>query len=382
MSGGTSPQGHGTSPQGHGTSPQGHGTSPQGHGTSPQGHGTSPQAGAAASEEPGRTRRGTLSRLRAAGQWLVAALVLFFLGRLLARHWAELQTTDWQVDVPLLLGAYGLLALAWLALVANWRWLLGRLGARLDLPAAWRIWFLSNIVRYVPGNIWQYLGMVYLGAQAGVARTTTLASILIYQAASVVAGLVAAGGVYLLAGRPDLLAGLVPGASGQVPWSLSLAGLALALALAALVCYPPLINAALRWVFRLLGREPLQISLTAGDLAQFFLQRLGIWLLQGAAFALFVQSLVPLTWPDAPVVGAAFVLSWVVGFVSLLTPSGLGVREAAQTALLAVVLPVPVAVALALLSRLWLVGGELAGAGIGLLVGRPRGRPAPEAPGA
>jgi uncharacterized membrane protein YbhN (UPF0104 family) len=327
---------------------------------------------------------GRLARWKGVGQWLVVALVLFFLGRVLVRHWGELQATQWQVNVPILLGSYGLLGLTWLALVANWRWLMRRMGAPLRLGVAWRIWFLSNIVRYVPGNIWQFLGMVYLCAQEGVARTTTLASILIYQVTSVVAGLVAAGATYLAVGRLDLLAGGAQETAGRLPWHISLGGLVAALALAVVVCYPPLINGALRWLFRLLRREPVQVDLRVSDLAQFFLQRLGIWFLHGAAFAVFVRSVYPVTWADFPTLGAAFALSWVAGFVSLLTPSGLGVREAVQTALLGVVLPLPVSVALALLSRLWLMGGELAGAGFGLVLGRWRRtrEAAPEVPGA
>jgi hypothetical protein len=97
---------------------------------------------------------------------------------------------------------------------------------------------------------------------------------------------------------------------------------------------------------------------------------LGIWVLQGLAFAIFVKAVYPTSVVDFPLLGAAFVLSWVIGFVSLLTPSGLGVREAAQSALLATVLPLPVSVALALLSRVWLIAGEVAGAAVGLALGR------------
>jgi len=73
---------------------------------------------------------------------------------------------------------------------------------------------------------------------------------------------------------------------------------------------------------------------------------------------------------DLPAVAASFVASWVVGFLSLLTPSGLGVREAVQAGLLSLVVPWPVAVALAILSRIWLIAGEVTGAGLGLALGR------------
>jgi len=330
------------------------------------------------------TRAGVrLERLKPVGQWLLVALVLFFLGRVLARRWDELRTIEWQINLPLLVCSYLLLGAAWLALVANWRWLMLHMGASLRMGTAWRIWFLSNIVRYIPGNVWQFLGMVYLCEKEGISRTRTLASILVYQTASVASGLLAAGAVYLLAGQDMGRLGGESGSlqilSGRLPLWAGLGLVAGASLLSLTVCMPPVMNAFLRSLFRLLRRQPVQIELSVGDLARFFAQRLAIWALQGLGFALFVRSVYPASLGLFPVLAAAFVLSWVIGFVSLLTPSGLGVREASQTALLATVLPLPVSVALALTSRLWLIVGEIAGAGIGLILGRReqrRDRPA------
>lgn len=327
------------------------------------------------------TDQGSVRRwLKPACQALLVAIVLFFLGRVLVRRWDELQAIHWQIDVPLLAGSFGLLSLAWLALVANWRWLMSHMGAPLGLAAAWRIWFLSNIVRYIPGNVWQFLGMVYLCEKEGIARTRTAASILVYQAASVASGLLAGGAVFLLdGGMPG------PADSGAAPSSpltgTNLALIAAASFLALAVCTPLVMNWGLRRLFALLHREPVQIELGLGDLARFFVQRLLIWVLQGAAFAVLVRSIYPAPPATFPILGAAFALSWVLGFVTLLTPSGLGVREAAQTALLAAVLPLPASVALALLSRLWLIAGEAGATALGLALGRrDRRATAAEAP--
>lgn len=304
-------------------------------------------------------RKTWFARIKPVGQWLLVALVLFFLVRVLVLQWDELRAVEWQVDLPILVGSYVLLGLAWLALVANWRWLMERIGASLGLGVSWRIWFLSNIVRYIPGNVWQYLGMAYLCHQEGIATATTLASIVLYQVVSVASGLALAGGIYLAAGQAPVLPREMPA------WSL--AGLVI---VAVVVCYPPLMNWVLRRIFWLLRREPVQVELALGDVARFFLHRAGVWVLQGLAFAILVRSIYPVDLADLPAVAASFVVSWVIGFLSLLTPSGLGVREAVQAGLLALIVPVPVAVALAFLSRLWLVAGEAVGAGIGLAIGR------------
>jgi uncharacterized membrane protein YbhN (UPF0104 family) len=311
-----------------------------------------------------------LARLKPVGQWLLVALVLYFLGRVLVLHWNEVKAVEWQVELPILAGSYVLLALAWLALVANWRWIMGRMGASLGFGSSWRIWFLSNIVRYIPGNVWQFLGMVYLCRQEGIAAATTLASIVIYQVVTVASGLALAGGVYLAAGHVGPAGERPSAASAVLPWQVPTWALAGLVVLMVLVCYPPLMNWLLRQGFRLLRREPVQVPLTVGDVARFFAQRLGIWVLQGLAFAILVRSIYPVDLFDLPGIAASFVVSWVIGFLSLLTPSGLGVREAVQAGLLALFVPLPVAVALAILSRIWLITGEVVAAGIGLAIGR------------
>src|SRR4030095_14078882 len=51
------------------------------------------------------------------------------------------------------------------------------------------------------------------------------------------------------------------------------------------------------------------------------------WAVTGVAFATLVASLYPLAATDVPVVVAAYAAAYAVGFLALLTPAGLGVRE-------------------------------------------------------
>jgi len=100
------------------------------------------------------------------------------------------------------------------------------------------------------------------------------------------------------------------------------------------------------------------------------------WLLTGLAFAVFVRSLYPLPAAEVPLVAAAYAAAYAAGFLSLLTPAGLGVREGVLVVALAPVLPAGPALVVALLSRLWMMAFELLGAGVALAVERrpDRGR--------
>ena len=94
------------------------------------------------------------------------------------------------------------------------------------------------------------------------------------------------------------------------------------------------------------------------------------WAVTGLAFAALVASLYPLAPGDVPVVVAAYAAAYAAGFLALLTPAGLGIREGVLVVALAPVLPAGPALVVALLSRLWMMLVELAGAAVAHLVAR------------
>lgn len=79
----------------------------------------------------------------------------------------------------------------------------------------------------------------------------------------------------------------------------------------------------------------------------------------GASLWLLCKSLTEANPSQLPQVISAFCLSWIIGFLSFLTPAGLGVREGALAFLLQPSFPLFAAAALALLSRVWWILGDV-----------------------
>ena len=94
---------------------------------------------------------------RAQPIFLVVALI--FVAVLLRSQWAELRAHTWQLQPGWLLISALLLLASWAMEIGIWRHLLALVGGRLPYAPAIRIWFLSAIVRYIPGNVWQPLSM-------------------------------------------------------------------------------------------------------------------------------------------------------------------------------------------------------------------------------
>jgi uncharacterized membrane protein YbhN (UPF0104 family) len=286
----------------------------------------------------------------------VLAVVAGFFVATLAARWNDVISLKWRLEPGLFAVATVLLALSYGLVAGLWGLALHR-AAGTRLAAGARIWFVSNLARYVPGNVWSYVGAVELARREGVARRTTLAVMALTQVLSV--------GVALLVGLPVLVA---ERARLGRPALLGAVVVLVAAALAA-IFRRQLLGLARR---RLPGLDPADLTPSAGTVALLTVGYAAYWAVTGVAFAALVASLYPLDPTDVPVVVAAYAAAYAVGFLALLTPAGLGVREGVLVVALAPVLPAGPALVVALISRLWMMLVELAGAAVAHLVARRR----------
>ena len=314
----------------------------------------------------GGPRRGRAGRWRTA---VVVAVVLACVAAALRSQWREVAAAEWRLEPGMLALATVLLGVSFL-LVA-WLWGVA-LAERAEVPVrrGARIWFLANLARYVPGNVWSYVGAVELARKEGASRHDTLAVMALTQLLSV--------GVAVVVGLPVLVA-----ERASLGRAALVGGAAVAAGAAALVLARRPLQGLLARRFpgvrlaELLPSPARAVRLGAGYLLY--------WAVTGLAFAAFVRSLHPLAAADIPVTVAAYAAAYAAGFLALFTPAGLGVRETVLVVAMSGVLPAGPAVAVAVGSRLWMTVVELAGAGLAhLLAGRapPAEAPAEAAAGA
>lgn len=293
-------------------------------------------------------------------QPLFLGLALLFIGLLVRSQWSELSQHYWRLH-PGWLALSGLAMLGgWAVEVALWRAALARLGGRLSYPAALRIWFASILVRYIPGNVWQPLGMTVLARREGVRVEATVGSIALFQAVNLLAVLPIAGVYLLTVGDFGLLEPWLGAATG---WLVAGAGTAIGLFL----LRPGWLIRLLNWALGKAGRAPLAAALTSAHLLGLLSVAIGAWLCWGASFAAMTFSLTPYAPAEMsaalPHLLAAFPIAYAVGYLSFITPSGLAVREGALYLLLAPVLGGAPTTVAALAIRLWQVILEVAAAG-------------------
>ena len=292
--------------------------------------------------------------------------VLWYAARLLMAQWSDVRAlratldTDWVRVV----GSSLVVLLSYAVLIATWRATVRAWGERLGFVDAARIWFVSNLGRYVPGKVWQIGAMGVLAQKAGVSPVAAVGSALVVSVVHVLVGFAVIG----LAGRELLDAAMPPG-----PW----VALAILLLGIGTLASPWIIGPVIGWLNRLTGRTLAAPLLPARAIWIAALGSAVAWLLFGIAFRLLAAALLGDTAGETLVYVAVFTLSYLLGFLALFAPGGIGVREVSMAALLvsAGLTSEPQAAWLVVGSRLWLTVLEILPGAAFLLL-----RPSPSPP--
>jgi hypothetical protein len=287
-----------------------------------------------------------------AAQLAVTVLVLAFVARALTARWDEYRALEisFRLRPGWVVLSIGLVLVTYLIQIESWRRVLAGWRQRLPYRAAARIWLVANLGRYLPGKVWTVAGMVVLVQRAGVAGWAGTASAVAMQALAFGTGVAAA-----VWGLP----------AADLGMSLAV-GLAVAVGLLLAMGSAKLIRLANRW----LSGAPLQPLPPLAVLSGAVLMFIG-WLGYGLAFWALARG-IGATQISIPTAVGVFATGYLVGWIAIVLPAGVGVREGMFLELLRPAIGAGGAVVLSVASRLVLTVTELAAAGLALLLVRDR----------
>ena len=97
--------------------------------------------------------------LRLAFLTVVLVLLILALVDQAGTLWSQVQ----RLSAPVVLLAFVANLAALICSMMVWRTLLTDLGSKLSMPEAWRIMFIGQLAKYVPGSIWPVLAQTELG---------------------------------------------------------------------------------------------------------------------------------------------------------------------------------------------------------------------------
>ncbi|MGZ4677580.1 MAG: lysylphosphatidylglycerol synthase domain-containing protein [Acidimicrobiia bacterium] len=279
-----------------------------------------------------RRRLGILSTL--VGLTL-AVIAGFFVTRAVVDEWSTVEPKLGSASVGWLVVGVLTAAVAMVAIAVPWHRCLALVGVATTRRAATAWYFVGEIGKYVPGGIWPVVGRGELARSGGHPRAATYASVglslaVLYLAAMAVAAVLVP--VRLLRSGADAL------------WVLLLLPVGLGL-----LHHRPL-EWLVRRIERVMHREVPVVVPRWRDTLLLLVRYVPAWLLVGTATWCIARALDPgASWLT---IAPAAILSWVVGFLLIPVPGGVGVREAAFVALVGSSMGTGVRSAVAIAARL------------------------------
>lgn len=275
-------------------------------------------------------------------------LVLGSFASLAASLLPWLRTVDWRalsLDWRYVAAAVGVFTLCPILRGVMWWCLLSGFGSETALMTCLYIQARANLVKYVPGGIWEMAGKTFLSRRSGPAGITAGV------AAAVDLGCVLATGVIVALA-------LVPWAHPEAKLPAAARGLTMAFLAAGLYAAPRALNhiaskSSIHGFLRDMGRmHPTWWHLS-------ILVMLAHWITAGLGISLLVTAYEVSQPVDLLFATYSLALSATIGLVVVIAPAGIGVREAMMTRILEQRLPLGPASFVAILSRVGLVAGEL-----------------------
>jgi len=265
----------------------------------------------------------------------VAALAI--MGYYFQKNWSAIQQHDWNFNIKFLILSAILLWAAISAYIYVIYFIVKRLsGVKIKYIQMYRIINITNIGRYLPGKLWNVLGFFMYVEEYGIGKKQATLSIM----ASEVAG---KGGALFLGLFYFLFSSKF---QNFLPVMIIL------LAACLTVMHPRILDKLVNYGLKLIKRQPVKIEFSYRDMLLFFLMYIGVWLTYSVAFYTLVKSITPVEinfLHFSPILP----MCWVVGYVMLFAPGGIGVREGMLTLTLSEFMSPEVALVIAIAQRIW-----------------------------
>jgi glycosyltransferase 2 family protein len=284
-------------------------------------------------------------------RYLLLIAIVGFAVFYLINQWQGVSAAIAEISWQSLALSFLLVLLGLAAGTMSWVSVLNGLGPKVPVARAAQVMLVGQLGKYVPGSVWSYVMQMELGRQYGILRPRVL-----------VTGLYAAGiGVVSSLILGALALPVVFQQHTYLTWLFVLLPIGL-------VClHPKVMTWLASLVLRLFRRPPLEHQVTFAVVGKAVGWALLSYMLYGLHLWLLVNSLVDPDWQTLVLLTGAMALGFTVGLFAFVFPSGVGVREAILVGAMTMLLTVPQASAMSLVSRMMFTAADLLAAGVAVL---------------
>lgn len=237
----------------------------------------------------------------------------------------EFDLSQWHINYLLLVASLLLMQVVLYCQSAIWSLIIRCFDKQVSFNKAFRIAYLAQLGRYIPGKVWQLFGMIYLASKEGIKKEEATLSFILSQLFITPPGLLIVF-FYLFAISP----------APQYQRYIEFGWIALLIVAGFLVVFlwPGLFKSFINRIIKLIRQPQVEFQLQKALGLRVLLAYFVTWNLYGLAFYLFIKALLPeVDLPLFEVVGA-WTLAYLIGYWTVVLPAGIGAREAVLLLLL------------------------------------------------
>ncbi len=279
---------------------------------------------------------------------LIAALIFYFMFKRIAYGWEGIAPHITSVNWFLMIVGVLVIEAGLMMAVPVWMYLASKLyNIHVPIRSALAIVFLPQASKYIPGKIWFLFGTVYMAKKLNIDSQAALTVLIILQLVHLVGAFSFGALIILLTGATILPA-----------WVFAVFAV-----LCIVIMFPGVIHKIIGWGIRF-GKKDTKVDikipvLKPGYIIIPLLLNICLWFLIGAGTLIAASSFIP----DVKIghlftMSGTFSIAYAVGYISMITPAGLGVREGVFAAMLSPLYGETTASVIAIGARIWLTIAE------------------------
>ncbi|MBD3401314.1 hypothetical protein GF420_00340 [candidate division GN15 bacterium] len=293
---------------------------------------------------------------------VLTAVVVYFAGKQVVQHWSEVKDYPWDIDPVLIAISFVFHIITFGIFSKTWCLLMPAFGHQVPLRYGFKIAYIANLGRYIPGKIWPIIGQIYLLNKIGIGKKTAFVSWMVAMFYGIPSAFMAS--VLTIQLYPVMAEESLGTEISVAPTLL----LAVALAVAAVsILLPGQVIRFSNFLLKRVKRAPMEFDLTPSIGLQVYLGYFFSWIAYGVSFYTFLHGIMDS--PPVPTLAGmgSFVVAYLIGYLAIFAPGGIGARELVLTGVLSPFIG-PIAAGVAVAARLWNLLAEALAAIIALVI--------------
>ena len=294
------------------------------------------------------------------GRHLLALAILFFLCKHLFERLQEIKVESisfnpfWLLISNAILIAHRVVrTFPWLTIYRN------TTSYTISFLSSWTLMHLSEPAKYLPGKVGQFVGMAALCGSLQISADVAIASTLLNLVIKCFLGCFIGVPFILSSKSKDFMLNILSNIGSNSFRISAIILIIIGLGVVFLIAFRNRLSSKIPYL-----KKVTPAIFSFNKLLQLIVIHLLLWACASVSFFLFIKSIYPIPIVQLPIISSIYPFAWSIGFMSLITPSGLGVREGVLSVFLTTCLPPVTATLVALLSRLWVISVDILLAGV------------------